>query len=81
VRRCPECGGRSHVVDSRERDATVWRRRKCVVCHAFWSTWESPINTEATTELALELDNLGEQLHDTIRRFKLVAKLIKGKDL
>lgn len=52
-----------------------------MVCHAFWSTWESPINTEATTELALELDNLGEQLHDTIRRFKLVAKLIKGKDL
>jgi len=46
-----------------------------------WSTWESPINTEATTELALELDNLGAQLSDTIRRFTLVAKLIKGKDI
>lgn len=26
---CPECGGKTRVVESRLREGCVWRRRKC----------------------------------------------------
>ncbi len=38
--RCPICGCASVVVDSRTRQETKYRRRKCTKCHYRWSTIE-----------------------------------------
>jgi transcriptional repressor NrdR len=38
---CPYCGGQeSRVIDSRSLDEVVRRRRKCLACHARFTTYE-----------------------------------------
>lgn len=32
--RCPRCGKAMEVVETRERDGTIWRRRACPDRHA-----------------------------------------------
>jgi transcriptional regulator NrdR family protein len=46
TRKCPECGNRSAVIDSRETEITVRRQRECVTCKRRWTTWETIVSPE-----------------------------------
>ena len=37
---CPNCGGKTHVVDSRPNEDSVERRRECVECKIRFNTIE-----------------------------------------
>ncbi len=37
---CPECGAKTHVVDSRSQEDSKYRRRGCKVCRYRFSTYE-----------------------------------------
>lgn len=41
--RCPLCGKRTHVIDSRIRTYGLRRRRECVSCFARFTTVETPL--------------------------------------
>lgn len=42
---CPECGGSTHVVETRDKsDGRVRRRRECLECGKLFSTTEA-VNT------------------------------------
>lgn len=44
--RCKACGGKTRVADSRPGgpgEATIRRRRQCMICHARFSTYEIEI--------------------------------------
>ena len=38
--KCPVCGGKAAVIDSRADDDSVYRRRKCLECDLRFSTYE-----------------------------------------
>jgi len=39
--KCPKCGGRTAVIDSRPRKNQIFRRRECLECGFRFNTWES----------------------------------------
>lgn len=48
-KRCPSCGIKGHVVDVREEDWWVRRRRECRACNVRWDAWEMLINPNRLT--------------------------------
>lgn len=40
MRKCPKCGSRSEVIDSRETENSIRRRRGCIKCSSRWTTFE-----------------------------------------
>lgn len=40
---CPNCGGDTKVIDSRQQEDSVYRRRECLVCKDRFSTTEIDI--------------------------------------
>lgn len=40
--RCPNCKGETQVIDSREADNSIRRRRECLVCQCRFTTYERP---------------------------------------
>lgn len=50
--KCPKCGGKTVVFDSRPRDGTIWRRRKCTDCGYRYSSYEMPLTEKARYEKA-----------------------------
>ncbi len=38
--KCPYCDGTAHVVDTREGQGTIRRRRECETCHKRFTTYE-----------------------------------------
>ena len=45
---CPNCGGETHVVDSRTNEDSTRRRRECVECKSRFSTVEIDADYYAT---------------------------------
>jgi transcriptional regulator NrdR family protein len=41
MRKCPQCGHRSIVYDTRETETTIRRARRCIKCGNKWTTFES----------------------------------------
>lgn len=67
--RCVKCGNDSTVIDSRQNDKAIRRRRKCTFCAFRWTTLEVPegallieASTKRMAQFKVELDEL-------IRRF------------
>jgi len=54
TRKCPQCGNRSGVVDTRETESTVRRIRQCIKCETRWTTWEASLNPENAVRSVLE---------------------------
>lgn len=50
---CGDCGGATHILDSRKVSSTgaVRRRRKCLVCESRHSTYEIPVRSDRDKEL------------------------------
>lgn len=65
TRKCPECGSSSSVVQTRETELTVWRRRECIRCKVRWSTWEATTNPE----------RMVEAMREAMTKIKTAAKL------
>lgn len=42
---CPKCSGKSEVSDSRPKDGTVRRRRKCLKCGHKYTSYEVDVST------------------------------------
>lgn len=61
---CPECGGRTQVVDSRKRTDAVYRRRDCVKCGHRITTLEQ---------------GLISSLQDKMKTWEQVAQLAEAK--
>ena len=40
---CPECGGKTEIIDTQKYDTVVWRRRRCESNHRF-NTHETVID-------------------------------------
>jgi len=60
---CPCCGGRNyHVVDSRERDQYIHRRRKCCDCDSSFVTHEYVVRL--ITPKKVSKDDAGRENHD-----------------
>ncbi len=47
MRKCPDCGGRSHIAETREHRDTIYRVRRCIVCKARWQTWEASVDVSS----------------------------------
>lgn len=65
TRKCPACGHRGAVLDTRETETTVRRQRECISCRARWTTWETTANPD--TALAT--------VRETMTRIKTAARL------
>ncbi len=57
--RCPSCGANdSHVVDTRQVDAGIRRRRECNICHGRFTTYEQ---VTGITPLVVKSDGRREE--------------------
>ena len=73
---CPVCGGKTHVVDSRQSEDSIKRRRECLECNHRFSTLEidvdyyaslKPINKKAVrTALKDGIDNITRKLYNAL---------------
>ena len=45
---CPDaaCGGKTHVINKRNRDGKIWRRHLCEGCGLRWTSWQSLANPD-----------------------------------
>lgn len=49
--KCPKCGGRLKTFDSRPRDGSVYRRKRCLACGYTFSTIEISMEQKSRYEL------------------------------
>ena len=50
---CPECGGKTIVVNSRKYAGAVYRKRKCVECNYQFFSEEMEIDRKSNKELLI----------------------------
>lgn len=63
----PGCGGFSQVLDSREVEQSIRRRRKCRRCGGRWTTYEHPAKPEDLFRLKREIETQLERLLLAVR--------------
>ena len=63
MRRCPECGNGSNIIDTRETNVTVKRRRECRICKHRWTTHEAPDHSAVVMTRAIDqLERMQKQV-------------------
>ena len=66
---CPNCGGDTKVIDSRQQEDSVYRRRKCLICKERFSTTE--IDLQMYEKLAYaSLSNIQEKVNEVMEQIK-----------
>ena len=61
VRKCPSCGGKTHVTDSSRKKTEMTRRRECLRCGFVFSTHEIS-DAELGTSAQSSIDWLTEEI-------------------
>ena len=66
---CPNCGGDTKVIDSRQQEDSVYRRRECLICKERFSTTE--IDLQMYEKLAYaSLSNIQEKVNEVMEQIK-----------
>ncbi len=78
--KCPECGStKSKVLDSRERDYHVYRRRECQNKHRF-ATYELHSKVNGGQVMDTEVESLRAVFPDAaelVQRLELIREIVK----
>jgi transcriptional regulator NrdR family protein len=74
TRKCPSCGNRSKIIDTRETTTTVRRIRECIKCKSRWTTWEASINPShamaSMRNAMLGVQTAARLVEDAVHRLK-----------
>lgn len=70
--RCPECGGRTGVIDCRATVTSIRRRRECKSCGARFTTYEAQAEALKLSEIARDFQA------DLKKTMQLLEKRIDG---
>jgi transcriptional regulator NrdR family protein len=68
LRKCPQCGKQSFVIQTRDTLTTVYRRRECRFCKVRWSTWESTSNIEAIEQITNDVSDVIVKLNKIVNK-------------